>query len=111
VVAKRDAGRNLCVVIVFANGTNTSQVVLPQSYRIEFAFAFSSGAACTERAPPANSIPATGETGTATWTPGVSWPYGTANVDVALAFPPGSAGLMTSETIQAAAVDVSALCQ
>ena len=34
VVGKRDAGRNLCVVIVFVNGTNTSQIVLPPIWRV-----------------------------------------------------------------------------
>ena len=113
VVGKHDAARDLCVVVVFSNGTNTSQVALPTGWQVEFAFAVSPAGTCTSRFPGVNGVRSTGQSGAASWTSATpSWPYGTATVDVTLTFPSGApAPVMTSELLQATNVDVRNNCQ
>ena len=110
VVGKYDPARSLCFDIVFSNGTNTSGVTLPASWRVERVFAAPSGGVCGVRTPPAAATTSTSQTGTASWTTGTGSPFETANVDVVLAFPAGVAGIPTSEPVQATNVDVSRPC-
>ncbi|MES1157477.1 MAG: hypothetical protein ABUL67_00130 [Haliangium ochraceum] len=111
-VLKHDTGRDLCAFIVFANGTNTSQITLPAGWRVEYAGAISPAGPCAGRTPALNAVLSTGQTGTASWTSAApSWPYGVATIDVTLAFAAGAAPIMTSERLQAAAVDVRTPCQ
>jgi hypothetical protein len=110
-VAKRDGARNLCAVIVFSGGTNTSEVTLRAGWRVEHAFVGAGTAAgCARRFPPADAAQASRVTGTATWTAAASWPYGTANVDVVLHFGP-DAGTATDEPMRATNVDVAQPCE
>jgi hypothetical protein len=110
VVAKRDAGRNLCVNLVFSNGTNTSQIRLPQGWKVEFAFTLPGVTTCPLRFPPATRVQAMGVSGSATWSRGTSRPYVDVSVDATLTFPGGDAGLGTTERLMVTGVDVASGC-
>ncbi|MEO7670187.1 MAG: hypothetical protein ABIW57_12660 [Polyangia bacterium] len=111
VVAKWDAGRNLCAVIAFSGGENTSGVILPAHWRVVTAFiADDTAATCLRRVVPAGATLAAGTTGSASWTVGSTRPYGSANVDVLLHFS-GDAGTAPDEHLRATSIDVSRPCQ
>jgi hypothetical protein len=107
VVAKRDAQRNLCVVLVLDEpGTNPFTVTLPSPWGVEFAFAMPATASCLMRFPPTGSVAAVGVAGTVSLT---TTPSPVTTVDVTLTFPT-DAGVGPSERLTADSVAAALGC-
>jgi|GEM_PF-3308049 len=99
VIASLDPARDLCVVLTLANPVSNPypELTLPADIGVLYAFAQTKpvGAKnCLALYPRADSVAATGATGTVTFLP---TPQLTANVNVTLAFPP-SAGVPVEPT-------------
>jgi hypothetical protein len=108
IVTKRDAPRNLCVVMALTQPwTNPFSITLPQQWGIESAYETPASADCRTSGP-SGSVDANGGTGTIALPP---TPTPTVDIDVTLTFPPGDAGARPSEQLMATGVVAPIGCQ
>jgi hypothetical protein len=102
VIAKRDAARDRCVVLVLAQpGSNTLGLALPMSWGVESAFySVPASGECLLRGPASGAVAADSGSGTVTRATGFI-----IDVDVTLAFAGG-----TTEDLEATGLDASRGC-
>jgi hypothetical protein len=109
VIAKRDAARDLCVVLVLGSpATNPFNLTLPPNTGTEYAYAMRAQADCRQRFPPAGMVPAIGGMGSVVSLP---TPQPTYSIDVTLMFSPDpTIGVAATERLAATNVLASLGC-